>query len=172
MSPRTRARALERARASGPVPPASLFADPPAGYGRFSVSTEVAGVPLADAGAALLGWSLHRAAGLRVVAAGPARAGETVVVGVPLGPLAWAAPCRVLAVVDGPDEVGFTYATLPGHPEHGIESFRFLATPGGLLFVVEAVSRPSLAVARVVPAFADAAQRFVTHRYLAAARAL
>lgn len=172
MSPRTRALALERSRASGPVPPASWLEQPPAGYGRFRVSTDVHGVSLADAGAALLGWSLHRAVGLRVVAGGPARAGETVVVGVPLGPLAWAAPCRVLEVVHEPDAVGFTYATLPGHPEHGVERFTFAAAPGGLTFVVEAVSRPSLAVARAVPVVADAAQRFVTRRYLAAARAL
>jgi uncharacterized protein (UPF0548 family) len=172
MSPRTRGRALERARASSAHPPASWLLSPPAGYTSFGVSTDVPGVALAEAAAALLGWDLHRAAGLRVVAAGPARAGDTVVVGVPLGPLAWAASCRVVDVIDGPNQVGFTYATLPSHPEHGVERFTMTTTSGRLTFVVEAVSRPSLAVARAVPVVADAAQRFVTRRYLAAARAL
>lgn len=172
VSPRTRARALARARSSGPWPPASWLADPPAGYGRFSVSTAVHGVPLAEAGEALLGWSLHRAVGLRVVAQRPAAVGDAVVVGVPLGRLAWAAPCRVLEVVDDGRRVGFTYATLPGHPEHGVERFTFEAASDGLVFVIEAVSRPSLAVARALGGFPDAAQRFVTQRYLAAARSL
>ncbi|WP_233549596.1 DUF1990 family protein [Cellulomonas rhizosphaerae] len=172
MSPRTRGRALERARASSVYPPASWLTDPPAGYASLRVSTDIPGVALAEAGAALLGWDLHRAAGLRVVAAGPARTGDTVVVGVPLGPLAWAAPCRVLDVIDEPNQVGFTYATLRGHPEHGVERFTMTTTSGRLTCVVEAVSRPSPALARAVPVVADAAQRFVTRRYLAAARAL
>jgi uncharacterized protein (UPF0548 family) len=170
--PSSRARVHAAAHASSTHPPVSWLDDPPPGYDVLRRSTAVAGLSLEDAGDALLGWSIHRAAGLRIVADGRATPGRTVVVGVPLGPDAWAAPCRVIAVSDDEDRVGFTYATLPGHPEHGVESFRFERVDGGVTFSVEAVSRPSLRIVRLVPAVAERAQCFVTERYLHAAREL
>ena len=44
----------------------------------------------------------------------------------PTGPAAWlrvSAPCEVTEVVDDDAARGFTYRTLPGHPERGWESF-------------------------------------------------
>lgn len=172
MSLRTRARALERACAAEPDADVTWLEAPPAGYGRFAVTTPVPGVTLARAGSALRGWSLHRSAGLRVVALRPACTGDSVVVGVPFGPLAWAAPCRVLEVVERADRVAFTYATLAGHPEHGVERFTMRGTADGVTFEVEAVSRPSLAVVRVLPRPAEWIQARVTERYLRAAREL
>jgi uncharacterized protein (UPF0548 family) len=53
-----------------------------------------------------------------------------------------------------------------------VESFRFERVDGGVTFSVEAVSRPSLRIVRLVPAVAERAQCFVTERYLHAAREL
>jgi uncharacterized protein (UPF0548 family) len=141
---------------------------------RLSMSVEVAtDRPLALLGDRLRDWTLHRRAGLRVRADGPVRPGGTVALAVPLGPRGtlWAtAPCRVTAVYDEPDRAGFRYATLPGHPERGVEEFVFERGPDGVRFTVEAVSVPALWQRRVPPY--DAVQRAVTRRYLAAATVL
>jgi uncharacterized protein (UPF0548 family) len=128
------------------------------------------GPSLAAVGAALLAWDVHRGAGVRVAAEGPARPGGTVVVGLELGPLWALAPCRVVAVVDDADAVGFTYATLPGHPATGVERFLVRRADGALSFEVEAVSRPALPGGRLLAPGAAVVQRLVTARYLAAAR--
>jgi uncharacterized protein (UPF0548 family) len=49
--------------------------------------------------------------------------GATIVLALPIGPVWITAPCRVTDVVDEPGRAGFTYATLPGHPEEGVETF-------------------------------------------------
>ena len=40
-------------------------------------------------------------------------------------------------VIDEPDTFGFTYATLPGHPERGHESFTIRQTPQGTRFEID-----------------------------------
>lgn len=154
-------------------PPVSWLAEPPAGLHRLHAETLLPpGVVLADAGAALLDWQVHRGAGLRVEAESPVREGGTVVVAVRLG-LLWAvAPCRVVEVIQEPSRVGFAYATLPGHPELGVERFVLRSAADGLRFDVDAVSRPALWLSRLAPAVARRVQAGVTNRYLAAARRL
>ena len=74
----------------------------------------------------LLNWDMHRGAGLVVVVDGPATLGRTVTLRPRSGPAAWlrvSAPCEVTEVVDVDAARGFTYRTLPGHPERGWESF-------------------------------------------------
>lgn len=165
------AEALRRAQEESEHPPAHWLAAPPSGFHRMRASTPLAGAASpAVVGAALLGWDVHRGAGVRVVADGPARPGGTVVVGLGLGPLWALAPCRVVEVVDGPDAVGFAYATLPGHPATGVERFVVRRADGGLSFDVEAVSRPALPAGRLLAPGAVVVQRLVTARYLAAAR--
>lgn len=167
------AEALRRARHESEHPPAHWLAAPPSGCHRMRASTALApGASLAAVGAALLAWDVHRGAGVRVAAEGPARTGGTVVLGLRLG-LLWAlAPCRVVAVVEEPDAIGFTYATLPGHPATGVERFVVRRGAGGLSFDVEAVSRPALPGGRLLAPGAAVVQRLVTARYLAAARRL
>ncbi|MBC7290671.1 MAG: DUF1990 family protein, partial [Actinotalea sp.] len=80
------------------------------------------------------------------------------------------APCRVVAVVDEPDRVGFTYATLPGHPATGIERFEVRRAGDAVVLDIEAVSRPALPGGRLLAPGAAVVQRLVTARYLAAAR--
>lgn len=138
-------------------------------------------------GDALLSWQVHRDAGLVVCAAGPAAPGATVVFAVPLlvalgarrhlsrfGPLV-VAPCRVVESFRHDDRVGFVYATLPGHPECGVEEFvvtrRTAAdgTPGELWFSLRAWSVPDTWLTRWLPKRARAAQARATRAYLDAA---
>lgn len=130
------------------------------------------GRDLARCASALLQWELHRASGLLVASDGPAAPGSTVVLALRLGPVWAVAPCRVLEVFDGPTRRGFSYATLPGHPEHGIEEFAYVGDSNGLHFEVRAVARPAFWGSRLVPAAARHVQRRATQRYLRAAAAL
>ncbi|MET1156103.1 DUF1990 family protein [Arthrobacter sp.] len=122
----------------------------------------------------LMGWELHRLAGLRVDAAAPAAAeGVDVVPGFGVGPLRLSAPCRVVWTERSPTRTGFGYGTLPGHPESGEEGFVALLEANGLVVLdLFAFSRHSNWFYRAGGPVAEAAQRLVTRRYVAAAKAL
>jgi uncharacterized protein (UPF0548 family) len=164
--------ALEEARRRSPTAEGWL-SSPPARARRLHRSTEL-GDPAAfeNCAAGLLDWSLHRRAGLRVCADGPARNGITVVLGLRTGFLWVLAPCRVVALIEEPDRIGFDYATLPGHPERGVERFVVRRDAGGVRLEVTARSAPAFWGSRLVPAAARAVQRLITERYLRAAQGL
>ena len=52
------------------------------------------------------------------------------------------AACRIETVIDEPTVFGFTYATLPDHPECGFESFTVTLSADGVTFDIEAISKP------------------------------
>lgn len=122
----------------------------------------------------ILGWELHRLAGLSVRAEAPRAAADVQVVpGFGFGRLRLAAPCRVVWVEEGTTRAGFGYGTLPGHPETGEESFVAVLDPDGqVYFELFAFSRHSNWFYKLGGAVASACQRLVTGRYLAAARKL
>lgn len=166
---------LSRARHETAHPPVTWLEMPPSGLHVVHARVQVTGgASLVAAGEALRQWVIHRSAGLLVESDGPARAGGTVVLGMRVGPLWAIAPCRVVALVDEPGRVGFTYATLPGHPELGVESFVFERenASGVLWFRVDAVSRPAQWMSRLAPYAARRVQGRITGRYLAAAQAV
>ncbi|MCA1736962.1 MAG: DUF1990 domain-containing protein [Actinobacteria bacterium] len=152
----------------GPVGLVSL-AEPPAGFRRsgghraLGVGDEV----FAGACDTLCSWGMHRGAGLIVLAEGPPKVGQTVAMSAPL-PLGYIdAVCRIVDVVDTAERRGFSYGTLPNHPETGEESFTLLREPNGLVKIeIVAVSRHRNLLARAVPAFARSLQRSATERYL------
>jgi uncharacterized protein (UPF0548 family) len=78
----------------------------------------------AGAAHALFSWQAHLRAGLRV-AASPATAepGTVALLGLGVGVIRIAAPCRVIYAVHEPYRRRFAYGTLPGHPERGEEAF-------------------------------------------------
>lgn len=96
------------------------------------------------AGDAVLGWRLHRAAGIRITADAPRAApGVRVVSGLGLGPLRLPAPCVVVWAADDEGQAGFGYGTLPGHPARGEEAFVVTRDDtGAVWFEVRAFSRP------------------------------
>lgn len=141
----------------------------PAGFSRFSRTVALRRTDLDGAAADLLGWRFHERAGLVVRASGPAAEGAVVEMRLGAGPVAVRIPCRVVAVVDEPDRRGFSYGTLPGHPECGEEEFLLQRMPdGGLGFTVSAFSRPATLLARAGGPVTGLVQRVMTRRYLAA----
>ena len=142
----------------------------PNGYGHLRRSRRVgAGAERFESAAqALLGWDMHRRAGLRVQASTEqVAAGEVAVLRLGVGVLSVHAPVRVVYVVDEPARKGFGYGTLPGHPESGEEAFIIeLQEDGAVTFTITAFSRPSTLLARVGGPASRAVQSWVTTRYL------
>ncbi|MXV19247.1 DUF1990 domain-containing protein [Deinococcus xianganensis] len=122
---------------------------------------------------ALRRWDTHRSWWLRVHPADePPTPGQTVVIQVQGGrfsPLALAFCDRVTDVIDGPRRCGFTYATLPGNPEQGTETFLVeWHADDRVTFTVRAVSQPGWPLLRLVrPALAWLQGR-ATRQYLRA----
>ena len=115
-------------------------------------------------------WVAHDGAGLRVYPKDPVVPDATVVAVTSIGPVQMAAPCRIVAVFKDPDSFGFSYGTLPGHPESGEESFVLERRSDATYFVVRAFSRPVDPLARLSGPVGRAVQRSVTRRYLSALR--
>ncbi|GAA2236429.1 MULTISPECIES: DUF1990 family protein [Kitasatospora] len=100
---------------------------------------------LQAAGAAVTGWRMHRAAGVRMrTTAVRAEPGVAVECAIGIGPLRLTAPCEVVWSSYQPDRIGFAYGTRNGHPECGEESFVVEMGPDkAVWFTVTAFSRPS-----------------------------
>lgn len=118
----------------------------------------------------LLGWDMHRRAGVRVRASSrDVRQGAVALLRLGIGRLAVDAPVRVAYVVDEPSRKGFAYGTLPGHPESGEEAFIVeLHDDGAVTFTITAFSRPATLPARIGGPINRAVQSWVTNRYFRA----
>lgn len=164
-------RILERSAGRSPTADVSWLDEPPARSRVLRERVELGPrASLTATAEALFGWRVHRGAGLVILPTGPAEVGATVVQAVRVGPLWFAAPCRVVEVVREPDEAGFTYATLPHHPETGVESFRVRRDGEGLAFEIHAVARHDFWGSRILPRVAHRVQDRVTRGYLDTAR--
>ncbi|MFC7485891.1 DUF1990 family protein [Knoellia sp. CPCC 206453] len=116
----------------------------------------------------LFEWQVHSRAGLQVKASDiPLTKGTVVLMRWGLGLLSVKIPCRVVDVVDEKRRRGFTYGTLPGHPEAGEEQFLLEQFDDGrIVFTITAYSRPASTLAKLGGPVSRAAQRFMTQRYL------
>jgi uncharacterized protein (UPF0548 family) len=161
---------LARARADQPTYSGGL--DPCPGFDTFARTIRLARGEdsFRAAGETILGWGMQRGAGLRVHAETPrATAGSTAVLGIGVAGVYLAFPCRVNEVYAEPTRLGFSYLTLPGHPECGIERFLVeLAPDGAVQASVTAVSRPANLLVSLAGPVGRAAQRWTADRYLAA----
>jgi uncharacterized protein (UPF0548 family) len=122
----------------------------------------------------ILTWGLHRGAGLDVCAATPrAEPGADVVVAITAGGVIdILAPCRVDEVIDEPGRRGFSYLTLPGHPECGRETFVAELDHDGVVWVsIAAVSKPGSIVTALAGPLGRLVQRRASARYAGAVRA-
>ena len=110
-------------------------------------------------------YGMLRGAGLRVAATTEVAEVGTEVLG-KLGP--FAAPCRVVYVVDEPNRRGFAYGSLPGHAVSGEEMFgvRYDPADESVHAEVVAFSRPSTWWSQIGAPVASVIQRMVTRRYL------
>lgn len=169
MEPLTPARADELRAAPLTYERAGTTTAATADFARFSRTAALRRTDLDGTAADLLGWRVHERAGLVVRASGPAAEGVVVEMRLGAGPVAVRIPCRVVAVVDEPDRRGFSYGTLPGHPECGEEQFLLERdADGSLRFTVSAFSRPATLLARAGGPLTAVVQRVMTGRYLAA----
>jgi uncharacterized protein (UPF0548 family) len=142
-----------------------VYRDVSIGHGRTCFDKAVDG---------LVGWQMHRSAGLAVAASATrAATGVLVVLRAGWGPLSVVMPCRVVYTVDTADRRGFAYGTLPGHPEKGEEAFTVQLTEDGDVRVrIRAFSRPASALARVGGPVTRIVQEYATNRYVLSLRDL
>ena len=164
------------------------YDETPPGYHRLEYRERI-GVgddAFRRAGEALVGWRMHRAAGLPMTATDtpPAigtnslgRMGAGMLVGrlrtlSPVGLLGLPVPCRVVWTVDEPDRIGFAYGTLEGHPASGEESFVVTRDPDGIHFTVRAYSRPATWYTRLGGPATRKAQQLAARRYTQTLRRL
>lgn len=168
---RRRGAPLERRRLTYPEVGATAGALP-AGYDHLVRSRTVGAGEDAFRAAAerLMGWDMHRSAGLEVrPTAARAALGARVVLRLGWGPLRLEAPCEVVRVLDEPRRQGFAYGTLEGHPERGEELFRLDLRPDGTVVLsITAFSRPAAWWVRAGAPAARCVQERVTRRYLRA----
>ena len=142
----------------------------PTGYNHLNRSVTLSRRDFDGAAGDLFAWRMHSEAGLQVHASDvPLRQGTVVLMRWGRGSLSVKIPCRVLYVVDETRYRGFTYGTLPGHPEAGEERFLLEQLEDGrILFTITAYSRPASTLAKLGGPITRAAQRFMTQRYLQA----
>jgi uncharacterized protein (UPF0548 family) len=93
-------------------------------------------------------------------------ADATVLTSIFFGPVTMVAPCRIVRLWKSDTTFGFAYATLPGHPESGEESFALERRTDGTFFIIRAFSRPGSLLVRCGGPVGPAVQRAVTKRYL------
>lgn len=139
----------------------------PAGYHHVRLSARIGAGRgrFEQAGAAVMRYGMLRGAGLRVAATTEVAEVGTDVLG-KLGP--FAAPCRVVYVVDEPNRRGFAYGSLPGHAVAGEEMFgvRYDPADESVHAEVVAFSRPATWWSQIGAPVASLVQRVVTRRYL------
>jgi uncharacterized protein (UPF0548 family) len=115
-------------------------------------------------------WVAHEGAGLHVYPRDAVAPDATVIVVTSIGPMQMVAPCRIVAVFKEPNSFGFSYGTLPGHPECGEESFVVERRDDATYFAVSAFSKPVDVLTRLAGPFGRAVQRSITRRYITALR--
>jgi uncharacterized protein (UPF0548 family) len=144
----------------------------PGGYHHVRRSAVVGAgqVRFTEVAEALLGWQMHRRAGVSARASSePLIEGTVAVLRLGRGALGVNAPVRVIYRVDEERRKGFAYGTLPGHPESGEEAFVVeLREDEQVTFTISAFSRPASRLARLGGPLTRIIQRWVTDRYLLA----
>jgi uncharacterized protein (UPF0548 family) len=150
------------------------FDEVPFGYHRdhFEIDLGDGDEAFARSVQGLKTWRAHRMAFLRMLPEGAELlVGANVIVALGLSRFSIAAPCRVIEVIDSPERFAFTYATLPGHPEQGEETFAVVrAHNGAVQFEITATSRPRSFLARASGPVGRRVQQRTSRAYLAALR--
>ena len=164
--------AIERYRIqrAGMTPTCVPTGRPPSGYRQDAFSREI-GVGTDAFNRARTGlreWVAHSDSGVEVFPADAALAegGTVAIVTRQLG-LWILAACRIETVSDDASMFGFTYATLPGHPENGYESFVVRLENETVFFDIDVVSKPGIPLVRFGRPVTRLLQRRATKAYLA-----
>jgi uncharacterized protein (UPF0548 family) len=92
----------------------------------------------------VLRWRVKTRSGFLVGDDSPVRAGQRERIRVRVLGVTVVEPVEVVAVVDEPDRVGFSYRTLPGHPVDGEEAFIVhREADGEVVLTVRSLTRPA-----------------------------
>ena len=120
------------------------------------------------ASAAVRAWQAQVGAGVEVFPEGARVGDEDTVVLLFRVLRLWATlPCRVVYVVEGPEQFAFAYGTLPGHPEQGEVRFAVERDAvGEVVFRIVSFSRTVEPLARLGSPVTRRIQQRVTDRYL------
>lgn len=140
-----------------PPPPVTEATYTPVGF-------DEEGTPVAPA-------ALDDTAAIAVTPAGERLAlpGDTATFTGRFGPLPVNGAVRVVYVVDEPDERGFAYGTLAGHPVSGERAMLVLRRPDASVWLeIRTVWRPSNPLWAVLTPLVIASQKVATKRYLGA----
>jgi len=142
----------------GTAPAADRWSPALAGYRCFERRTELSATSDAwnDLVQILMSWGIKTRSGFSVEPTpGQHRVevAENYTLVLRIGPMHVREPVRIMAVVDQPDRVGFSYGTLDGHPVAGEEAFILeRETDGRVTLVLRSISRaPSGAWRRAYP---------------------
>jgi uncharacterized protein (UPF0548 family) len=177
LATRTVRTTLDRAASASPTydgPDVRLLEAPPEGFAlaRYDAAVGRGRSDFDRACEGLRNWATHRVPGVRIhPASTPINVGSVYVVmlGTPL--LAIAAPCKVTRVTDESDHVGFSYRTLPGHPERGEEAFDVRLDESEVVHLdIVVVSQHAGAAMRLAGPAARLIQRAITAAYVRALR--
>ncbi|MGY9074428.1 MAG: DUF1990 family protein [Acidimicrobiales bacterium] len=115
----------------------------------------------------LLQWQMHTAAGVSVDPT-PLEPNQTVILWTQTLRIWILFACRISDVIDETDRFGFTYITLPDHPEQGEETFMLHLQDKIVHFTVSARSRPGTTISRAAGPIGKALQRRYSNQYLTA----
>lgn len=111
---------------------------------------------------------MHAGAGVEVTPV-PIAVGSTAVLSTSVLGLWLVFACRITDVVDREDAFGFTYVTLPGHPEEGEETFVVSIDEEGVVTSsISARSRPALLLSRLAGPIGRRLQHRAVQGYLEA----
>ncbi len=143
-------------------------AEIPPSYGREHQRVELA-IDFATAREAVISFATHQLPYL-FVHPPDARVsvGRDVLVVARVGPLWTTNPCRIIYVDDEPDRFTYAYGTLPGHSEHGEETFTVERAGIGVIAETIAYARPQDVLARLGAPVAHRFQARVKRDYMAA----
>jgi len=114
-------------------------------------------------------WQMHRGAGVHVQPV-PLAVGTDVVLWTKALGLSLVFACRITDVIDNESTFGFTYATLPGHPEQGVESFRLELDGEEVHLHITGESRPALLLNKLSGPIGPILQKRFIQKYATAVR--
>jgi uncharacterized protein (UPF0548 family) len=141
----------------------------PAGY-HVGTYRRVVGQGRADFDRAALGlrtWQPQRSIGVQPFAEARLLGGETLLFVMPAGPAEIRICCRVVSVVETETQFGFTYGTLPCHPEIGEERFGVTLEPNGeVVFAINVFWRSGTLISTLGGPVTSFLQRRATRGYL------
>ena len=161
------ARYCDRRVQSDPTSVPSVATPPGFHREQFSRHIGAGDADFARARAGLRQWRAHRGSDVEVYPnTAEVAVGETVAIVTRQLGLWVLAACRVSSVTDAADAFGFTYVTLPDHPECGYESFTVRRTPDQVRFDIEATSKAGTLLVQLGTPVTRQLQKRATNRYL------